>query len=486
VKNFETAVKRQMLLSKLQNVVTGGVTVSDKDVLDAYQKQNVKVKFDYAVLTTSDLMKQVPVTDAELRAYYEKNKASLTNTIPEQRKIRYVAIEPSKLNVQITEQDYKTAYEARKQEFSNPEEIDVRHILVKTEEQARDIKKQLDGGAKFDVLANKYSEDPGSKENGGLYNNIPRGQFVKEFEEVAFAQAIGKVSDPVKTNFGFHLIRTEARRQAGVKPLEAVKKELEAGLRPAKQQAEADHIAAEIAKIAKENGLQAAAAKHGLNVVTTGFIARTASLPGVGSSQQFMQAAFSRPAASGPEKVNTEQGAAVLEVVEVKPPATPTFEEAKAQLDNQFRGERAQQMLAQRTQELADRSRAYNDLRKAAKEIGATVKTSDLVAPSAQVPDLGSLSDGPGQVAFNLQKGQISGPLSTGQNGVVIKLLERQEPPAADFDKQKDQIRAQLLDAKRNEVIQLYAEQLRDRMVKQGRIQINEREQERLFGGAGR
>ena len=485
VKNFETLIKKQILFNKLQNVITGGVTVSDKDIQDFYQRQNVKVKFDYAVLTTADLMKQVPVTDTELRAYYEKNKASLANSIPEQRKARYVAIEPSKLNVQITDADLKAAYEARKQTYSHPEEIDVRHILVKTEQQAKDIKKQLDGGAKFDALAKKFSEDPGSKDNGGLYNNIPRGQFVKEFEEVAFAQPIGKVSDPVKTNFGYHLIKTEAHRPAGTKSFEEVKSDLEKAILPAKQAQEADRIATEIANEAKSGDLASAAAKHKLSVITTDFFPRTASLPGVGASQQFMDAVFRTAPNAAPEKVATDNGAAVLQVVAVNPPATPTFEQAKAQLENQFRGERAGQMLAQKTQELADRARSYNDLKKAAKELGATVKTSDLVAPTAQVAELGSLSDGPAQIVFNLQPGQISGALAVGQNGAVVKLLEKQEPPAADFAKQKDQIRDQLLQNKRNQVLNLYAEQLRDRMLKEGRIKINGDEQQRLFNTSG-
>ena len=485
VKNLEIAIKKQLLFGKLQNVITGGVTVSDKDVQDFYQRQNVKVKFDYAVLTTADLMKQVPVTETELRAYYEKNKASLANTIPEQRKARYVAIEPAKLNVPITDADYQNMYEARKKQFEHAEEIDVRHILVKTEEQAKDIKKQLDAGAKFDGLAKKYSEDPGSKDNGGLYNNIPRGQFVKEFEAVAFSQPIGKVSDPVKTNFGYHLIKTEAHRPAGTKSLEEVRSQLESDIRRGKQLAEADRIASEMVNEAKTGGLAAAAAKHNLSVVTTDFFPRTASLPGIGSSQQFLDAIFSKAPNSPAEKVNTEQGAAVVEVVAVNPPATPTFEQAKAQIENQFRGERAGQMLAQKTQELADRARSYNDLKKAAKEVGATVKTSDLVTPTSQVAELGSLSEGPAQVVFNLQPGQISGALAVGQNGAVIKLLERQEPPATEFAKQKDQIREQLLQTKRNQVLQLYAEQLRDRMLKEGRIKINGDEQQRLFNTAG-
>src|SRR5262249_25361339 len=86
VPNFERLVKQVILLRKHQTVVQGGAFVSQSELQEAYKKQNVKVKFDYALLKTSDLEKKITVTDAELHAYYEKNKASLANAIPEQRK----------------------------------------------------------------------------------------------------------------------------------------------------------------------------------------------------------------------------------------------------------------------------------------------------------------------------------------------------------------------------------------------------------------
>jgi peptidyl-prolyl cis-trans isomerase D len=489
VPEFERIIKRDLLISKLQNIVTSGATVSDADVGKAYQQQNVKVKFDYAVLSATDLMKKVPVTESELRAYYAQNQAGLANSIPERRKARYIAVDASKVPVQVTDEDYKRAYEARKDQFVVPEQIDVRHILVKggdDKKPAADaIKKQLDAGADFATLAKKMSEDEGSSKNGGLYTGILRKQFVPEFEQVAFSQPVGKISDPVKTSFGWHIIRTEAHRPQTTKSLEEVKGQLEPELRAQKGAAALDSLATQIATQAKAEGLDKAAAKHGLTVVNTDFFSRDATLPGIGNSPQFTQQVFAMKPDAPAEKITTEQGAVVAQVTAVQPPATPTFEQAKQQLENRFRAERANQMLAQKTQELADRSRALNDLRKAAKEVGATVKTSDLVTPTAQVPDLGSLAEGnPGAVAFNLKPGQISGALAAGQSGVVLKVLERQEPTASEFEKQKDQLRSQLLQQKRNEVMQLFALHLKDKMLKDGALRINQREQNNLFGNA--
>jgi peptidyl-prolyl cis-trans isomerase D len=489
VPEFERIIKRDLLISKLRNIVTAGATVTEANVREAYQQQNVKVKFDYAVLSTADLMKQVPVSESELRAYYEKNKAGLANSIPEKRKARYVIVDPAKVQVQITEHDFKRAYEARKDQLVEPEQIDVRHILVKGGDEkkaaADELKKQLDSGANFAALAKKYSEDPGSKDNGGLYNGIVRKQFVAEFEQVAFSQPVGKISDPVKTNFGWHIIKTEAHRQARTKTLEEVKQLLEPELRAQKTTGAVQALANQVSADAKAEGIDKAAAKHHLNVVSTDFIGRDTVLPGIGNSPQFMQQVFAAAPNAPVESVPTEQGTALFQVIAVQPAATPTYEQARAQIENRFRGERASQMLGQKTQELADRSRALNDLRKAAKDVGATVKTSDLVGPSAQVPELGSMAEGAGAVAFNLKPGQISGALAAGQNGVVLKVLERQEPPAAQFETQKEQLRSQLLQQKRSEVMQLYAQNVRQRMLKSGGLRINQREQDILFGTAG-
>src|SRR5208283_4221418 len=98
---------------------------------------------------------------------------------------------------------------------------------------------------------------------------------------------------------------------------------------------------------------------------------------------------------------------------------TPTFEEIRARAEKEFLNERSNILLSQKTQELADRAKTEHDLKKAAKELGATVKTSDLVAPDGQVPDIGSMT-GQAAVAFSMKPGEISRPINSGANGVVL------------------------------------------------------------------
>jgi peptidyl-prolyl cis-trans isomerase D len=180
---------------------------------------------------------------------------------------------------------------------------------------------------------------------------------------------------------------------------------------------------------------------------------------------------------------STAQGFAVFQLLAIKPPETPTFDEIRAKVEEQFKNERARELLSQKVQELADRAKSEHDLKKAAKELGAALKTSDLVAPDGQVPDLGSMS-GEASVAFNMKPGDISGPIRSGSDGVVLSLLDMQKPTDADFQAKRDQIRDTLLQTKENELFGLFVTNLRAEMEKSGKIKINKDEMKSLTSSA--
>jgi len=162
-------------------------------------------------------------------------------------------------------------------------------------------------------------------------------------------------------------------------------------------------------------------------------------------------------------------------LIAVKPPSTPSFEEVRTKLEEEFKNERSSILLSQKTQELSDRAKAEHDLKRAAKELGATVKTSDFVAPDGQVPDVGSMS-GQASVAFSMKPGEISSPVQSGSSGVVLLVLESQSPTDADYEAKRDQIREQLLQNKQQELFGLFVSNLRDQMEKSGKIKINQQE----------
>lgn len=498
VSQFERLLKSDLLIRKLRATVEGPISISDQDIADAYQRENTKVKFDYAVLTLEDVEKQIHPTEAELKGYFDKNKQAYANAIPEKRSARYVVIDTAKLQrqVQVTPQELQAYYNQHQDQYRVPEQVNVRHILIKTpapgpdgkvdekaaqaaKQKAEDILKQIQNGADFAELAKKYSEDPGSKDKGGSIGWIQRGQTVPEFEQAAFSLGKGQTSGLVRSTFGFHIIRVEDKQQAHVKPLEEVKAQIEPALAAQKVSTQVDALANKVENQARAQGLDKAAKDNGLEVLSAGPFARTDSVPGLGNAPEFMSSVFAAHDKNPPEMVHVPQGYVIYQVTQVEPARTPSFDEIRARVEQDYKGERARTMLAQKTQELSDKARSMHDLKKAAKEVGAQVKASELVGVNSQVPDIGALT-GPAAAIFDMKKGDISGPIATGRAGVVASLLEKQEPPPEQLAAAKDRLREQLLQEKRNQYLEVFVANLRDRMEKDGKIRINQQEMKRI------
>jgi len=500
---FEQNVKFDILLDKLRDLATGGVLVPEAEVRQEFEKQNTKVKFEYAVLRKDDLLKQIHPSEAELKAFYERNKATYNNSIPEKRKVRYVVLETAKIMAEasVSPQDLQGFYDQHREDYRVPEQVSVSHILIKTplpgpdgkvdskgveeaRKKAEGILKQLKAGGNFAELAKKDSEDPGSGKNGGSLGFIGRGRTVPEFEKAAFSLPKGSISDLVQSSYGFHIIRVDDKQAAHLKTLDEVKDQIEGSIREQKAAQAASNQVNALLGQARTTGLDKAATAKGLNLVSTDFVSRTDNLPGIGNSAQFMSAVFGQAEKSPPEQVALPQGYAVFEVLAVKPPATPSFEEIRSRVESEFQNERVAALLTQKTQELADRAKAEHDLKKAAKEAGAAIKTSEFVSPDGQVPDIGSMT-GNATVAFTLKPAEISGPITNGNTGVVLSILDRQEPSPQDFAAKQDQIRDSIRQARQVEMFNLFVSNLRTQMEKSGKIKINQEEMNNLTRSQG-
>jgi peptidyl-prolyl cis-trans isomerase D len=282
----------------------------------------------------------------------------------------------------------------------------------------------------------------------------------------------------VKSSYGFHIIRVEDKQEAHMKTLAEVKSEIEEKVKQQKATQATESAANALLSKARTAGFDAAASSTGQAAVTTDFFSKTDNLPGLGASPQFMDAVFNQAEKAPPDVVQVPQGYVVFQLLAVKPPATPTFEEIRSKVEAQFKNERAGFLLHQKTQELSDRAKSEHDLKKAAKELGATIKTSDLVAPDGQVPDIGSMSSAAS--VFSLKPGEISAPITAGGNGVVAQLLEKQAPTDQDFAAKKDQIRESLLESKQSDLFGLFVTNLRKDMENSRRLKVNQDEMKNL------
>ena len=500
VENFESEVRQDLMQRKLIAVIGANAAVADSDVEQAYKGENTKVKFQYAILKLDDILKTIKPTETELKAFYDVNKARYTNSIPEKRQIKYFVVSEKNIadKVTVDPAEVQRAYSTNQESYRVPARVKVRHILIETPKpgpdgkvdqkavdaaraKAMDVLKQAKATSDWTELAKKYSGDPGSKDKGGELGWLGKGQTVAEFDKVAFAQNKGQISDPVQTSFGFHVIQTEDKEEAHLKPLSEVRPALEAQLKEDKVKTEMARVSADAEAMAQKQGLEKAAAKYGAQVVESNLIGRTDALPGIGSQPPLMDAVFAATDKSGPQATQTPDSTVVFEVTKIVPPRTPSFEEIKDRVTAEFKNQRAGTILSTKTREMADRAQAGHDLSKAAKEAGATFKTSELVSRTQPVPDIGSMS-GPANVAFTLKQGEISGPLNLGASQAVLQVVERQEPATsgADYDKQRDQLRERLSMQKRQQLINQFVTDLGARLEKEGKVKINKTEMDNL------
>jgi peptidyl-prolyl cis-trans isomerase D len=497
VPQFESLEKDYIIVNKLRALVSSSAFVSDAEVRAEFDRRNTKVKFDYAVITRADILKELHPTDEELKAFYDRNKATYNNSIPEKREIKYVVVDSAKLAAATTvsDQDLQAYYDQHREEYRAPEQVKVSHILIKTplpaaggkedekgvadaRAKAEDVLKQVKAGGDFAKLAEKYSDDPGSAKQGGELGWIGRGRTVPEFEKAAFSLGKGQTSDLVKSSYGFHIIRVEDKQEAHLKTLAEVKSEIVEKVKQQKVAHDAEVAANTLLSKARTDGIDAAAASKGETAVTTGLFSKSDTLPGLAANPQFMETVFNEAEKSPPDMAEIPQGYVVFQLLAVKPPATPTFEEIRSRVESEFKNERSGFLLQQKTQELSDRAKAEHDLKKAAKELGASYKTSDLVLPDGQVPDIGSMTSA--SAIFGLKPGDISGPITAGGNGVVAQLIDKQTPTDQEFAAKKDEIRQSMLEAKQGDLFGLFVTNLRKDMEKSNRLKVNQQEMKNL------
>jgi peptidyl-prolyl cis-trans isomerase D len=490
VPEFENEVKREIVINRLKALITAGVAVGDQEVRDSYRKENEKIKFDYAVISSDDVRKEINPTDAELESFFKKNSARYSAGVPEQRSISYFAFTPDQIPggiPQPSQQEIQQYFTAHQAEYQVPEQARSRHILIQVaagadaktdaaaKAKAEGLLKQIQAGGNFAELAAKNSDDPGSKDKGGELGFARRGTMVPEFDNAIFTQKIGDTKI-VKSQFGYHIVQVEERQTAHAQSLSEVLPTIQATLIREKAAQAEDAYAKSLTAEAIRDGLGKTAAAHHLEVVTTAPLGRSGVISALPDSAQLLARAFQSKQGDPPQFAPTGEGYAIFQVVGVVPAHAPTFDDYKSHILDDYRAEQLPILLSQKTRELADKARAANDLAKAAKEVGAAFKTSDLVSQTGQVPDIGQV----GQVApalFNLNAGDFSAPINAERNGIVARLVDKQEPSDGEIAASFDQTREQMLRQRQEDAFNVFTSTISNQYKKEKRIQLNAKPQ---------
>ena len=481
---FEELVRQGLLEEKFRKLLTDGISVGAAELQDEFRYKNEKVKLDYALIKPEDLESKITPDEAEVRAAYEKNKSKYQ--VPERRVVRYALVDVNQIrqNVQVSDDMLKLQYQANIQQYQVPNRVHVEHILFMTvgkpdaeveeiKKKAEDVLKQVKKGGKFEDLAKKYSEDPGSKAKGGDLGWITQGQTVPEFEKTAFSLSSGQVSDLVKTQYGFHIIKVLEKEAAHTKPFDEVKDSLRAPL----LLSQADKLASDTAdqlsaaiRQSNKTSLDDLAKQYHLNVNETRPISATDPLLELADSKDAKNAIFQLRTGELNPPIRTDRGYVVLSVKSIQPAHQGSLEEVRDRVIGDLKREKSTELAKNKAEELIKRVKAGEKFEAAARALGLEPKTSDPIARDGSIP--GAASGKQVSAAFNLKTGEVAAPLSLGQNWLVYRVAEKTEPNPADFDKQKKQLTEELLQSKRNLAFEAFRTSLDTRLKQEGKLKL--------------
>ncbi len=468
---FEDQVRRSIVAEKLQAALTGWITVADADVTAEFKRRNEKVKLAVVNFPADKFRDATVASDDDVAKYFEEHKEGYR--IPEKRKVRYVTIDQEALrqNATVTGQQIERYYNDNIQQYSTPEQVRASHILLKTEgkddaavkKQAEDLLAQLKKGANFEELAKKNSQDEGSAVKGGDLDFFGRGAMVPEFDKVAFELQPGQLSDVVKSQFGYHIIKVTDKRPASQKPLSEVRSQIEDTLKYEQAQTAAQKLADQVAgELKKPADFDSVARARGLHSGESGLFSQDEPIAGIGMAPAVNQAAFELKDGDVSEPLRTPQGYAFITVTGKQAPYLPKLDEVKAKVRDDVLKQKAIETARQKAAAVAAEMKS-GDFDKAAKSAGLEVKTTDLLSRGTPVADVG-VSPALEAAAFTLPAGAVSDPIVTDTGAAIIKVLERKDVAADELAKQKDTLKGELLNDRKQKFFAAYMTKARQKM----------------------
>ena len=473
---FEDQIRRSVVTEKLQAALTGWMTVAESDVVSEFKKRNERVKVQVVTFPADKFREGLVASDAEVAKQFEDHKESYR--IGEKRKVRYLTIDQEGLRQRatVTGQQIERNYNDNIQQYSQPEQLRASHILLKTEgkdeaavkKQAEDLLAQIKKGANFEELAKKHSQDDVSAAKGGDLDFFNKGQMVPEFDQAAFALQPGQMTDLIKTSFGYHIIKVTDKKAATVKTLDEVRPQIEDQLKYEQAQGAAQKVADEVAAQLKKPGdFDTVARARGLQGGESGLFLPNEPITGIGMAPAVGQQAFELKQGEVSEPLRTPQGFAFITVTGTQAAYVPKLDEVKSKVRDEVLKLKAIEAARQKASSL-NAAMKSGDFEKAAKAAGLEVKTTELITRGAPMGDAG-VSPALEAAAFALPAGSVSDPVVTDTGAAIVKVVERKDVAADELAKQKDAIRNELLNERKNKFFAAYMTKARQRM----KININ-------------
>lgn len=431
VMQVENLIRNQLLNYKLQRMVAEAVQISPAEVRQFFVDRNEKVRVEY-VFSPGNKVKdsEVSASPADLDAYYQEHLAEYQHG--DQARMAYVAL---------------------------PRLPSARDSLRVGQDIAQ-LRQEIVQGADFAELAKSLSEDPGSAKNGGDLGTFGRGRMVKAFEDAAFGLKPGEVSEPVLTQFGWHLIKVEEHSTNDKGEEQVHARHILLKFAPSAETE--DELRARVDTLkaaAQQQGLEAAAQGVGLEVRDSGFVSKGMPVPGLGEGSAWLVNLFLQHPAGEVAQGGNEQAFWVAQSRGSRPKGTATLDDVRQQVEravlNQKKAERAGQLLAS----LRPPAAGGANLTQAATALGLEAHTTEPFARADQVPGVGR-SNAFVRAAFRLQPGELSEVVTLPRGAYLLRLVEKLPADESKFQATSKQLADQLLRQRQNEAVQIWFDRL--------------------------
>jgi peptidyl-prolyl cis-trans isomerase D len=474
---FETSVRVNLLRSRLEDLVASPVGVTSADAEREFRRRQERVKLEYVLVDAARFRGQASASDEEARARFDANPDAYR--APEKRVLAYVLVDDRALEarVAVTDRELEAYYQERREDYRQEEQACASHILVKVrseaspEGHAEEEAKRLAGerlaelrrGADFAALARRASEDAGTAQQGGEMGCFPRGQNVPEFDNAAFSLSPGELSEPVRSQYGYHIIRLASRREESVLPLAQVKERVRRQVVSRRVEELADQASQGIgAALGKGQSLEEAAKNQGLTVQKSAPLARGETLPPLDSPGLSSRAFELKPGEVHREGFVVSRGYAFIQLAEVQAPRLPEFKELAERVKADVLEDKALAAARARAEELRSQAQKLG-LEKAASAAGLVRKeTPAPVGRGEPMGDLGA-SLALDEAAYSLPDKTLSEPVRVPSGWALLRVLERTAFDPVEFEKQKAGILAALREQRRSELFEAYMGQLKQR-----------------------
>jgi peptidyl-prolyl cis-trans isomerase D len=487
---FEEELREDLLLQKYTDLVKASVVVPDSDVAREYSARNDKATIEYILVPSTRLESNAQPADADLQQYLDKHKDRYRTPI--QRRIKYLLVDRAKVRskIKVSDADVAAEYEKNKASLNVPEQVTAAHILVAVKPDAGDAgdaaakakAEQLAAKAKqpkadFAKLANESTDDPSGKGSGGQLPPFSRGQMAPEFEDAAFSMAPGEIRGPIKTQFGYHVIKLISKSSARTRTLDEVRPQISSQIAERDASAEAEKIGRELA--AKLKGMRSATDEelrklqtpdNTVTFNTTEWVAKGDPIPGIGANQQFTDEAWSTAVGKVSDKeVTVPRGIAFVKPSEERAAGMPPFSELKPRLEADWKAERRQKDALAQLEPAAKELSSGATLASLAQRYQTEVKTTTEFGPSGPVPEIGTAPELAAAV-FKTPQGQAGPPVAVPNGFVLFRVLTLKEGSRDAMQAQKEELRESLRSREAERLTRSYLAQMRA----ERKVEVNE------------